>query len=128
MKKHYMASCAIYSVLAAIACAAVLTACGAAPTTPVWKYQTILIAPDKSMMQTCPVEPPPNITTYMAADLSGREGLDEKAYNNQTKNVALCNQQTSRLSSWVDQQKALYPDALTGASATAAASASSIGK
>lgn len=100
-----------------------LSACGDAPTTPVWKYQTILIVPDQSMLQPCPVEPPPAKQTYMAADTMGREALATTAYNNQTKDIGGCNQEISRMSDWAVQQKALYPNALSGASAPAAASA-----
>jgi hypothetical protein len=108
-------------VMILISCALMLGACGNQPTTPVWKYQTILIVPDQSMMQQCPVEPPPPKATYMAADAQGREGLLTTAYSNQTKDISLCNQGIGRLNTWVAQQKALYPNAI--ASAPAAASA-----
>lgn len=100
----------------------VLAACGSTAPAEVWKYQTILIAPDASLMQRCPVEPPPNPVAYQAANLSDREGLDVKAYNKQTTNISLCNGSIDRMSDWVAQQKALYPDALVNASAPVAAS------
>jgi outer membrane lipopolysaccharide assembly protein LptE/RlpB len=113
----------LLSLLALSAVVSLLAACGSQPTTPVWKYQTILIAPDPSMMQHCPVTPPPAESAYLSASAEDKEGMLTNAYNGQTTNVSTCNKQTDRLVSWVQQQKALYPDALTGASAATAASA-----
>jgi hypothetical protein len=89
--------------------------------TPVWKYQTILIAPDASMMQHCPVTPPPAKAAYLMANDQDKEGMLTNAYNGQTANVSTCNKGYDRMASWVAQQKALYP----GASAPVAASAPS---
>lgn len=99
--------------------------CTTAPTTPVWKYQTILIAPDASMMQHCPVTAPPAKAAYLMANDQDKEGMLTNAYNGQTANVSTCNKGYDRMASWVAQQKALYPDAISGASAPVAASAPS---
>jgi hypothetical protein len=113
----------LMAVLVLLSTALTLGACTTQPTTPVWKYQTVLIAPDPSMTQHCPVTPPPTDAAYLAASAEDKEGMLTDAYNGQTANVSTCNKSLDRLTSWVAQQKALYPDALTGASAAAAASA-----
>jgi hypothetical protein len=90
--------------------------CTTAPTTPVWKYQT---------MQHCPVTAPPAKAAYLMADDQDKEGMLTNAYNGQTANVSTCNKGYDRMASWVAQQKALYPDAISSASAPVAASAPS---
>jgi hypothetical protein len=121
----------LLSLLALSAACGLLSACAAAPTTPVWKYQTILIAPDASLLSPCPVKAPPSPAPYLAANDRDREGMMTDAYNAQTGNIGNCNKELVRVNDWVAKQKLLYPNAtlsngvsdLGGASTPVAASA-----
>lgn len=114
----------LMGALLLLSIALALTACGTSTTTPVWKYQTVLIAIPDSLLPPCPVTPPPATAKYQAATPMDREGMQTDAYTAQTKNIGTCNQEISRAKNWTAQQKALYPDAIMSDSASAPQAAS----
>jgi hypothetical protein len=67
--------------------------------------------PDDALLLDCPVEPPPARSKYLTTDDKGREALSTQAYNRQTANVTVCNEQKAGLRKWKSEQNTLLNQA-----------------
>jgi hypothetical protein len=85
-----------------------LTACATTSPKQVIVDRPTLVPPPDNLILNCLVEPPPNMTAFMAASERERVAILSTKFNTQTKNTLECNHRLSQLRAWVKQQQAIY--------------------
>ncbi len=94
--------------LIALFAVVLLAGCASTGTLVTTNIKTVVVDTPPYLLQKCSVRQPPDIKTYMAADMSGREGMLSDYINSLLLDMSDCNTQLSNIKAFQDKQDALY--------------------
>jgi hypothetical protein len=89
---------------------ATLAGCASAPAKPqiITQVKTVVIATPQPLLKPCPISAPPDQSTYMQSDMSGRENLLTNYIVSLLSDLKICNQQIESISKFQQKQIDLY--------------------
>lgn len=97
----------IYKLIALFA-VILIAGCASTGTVVTTDIKTVVVDTPPYLLQKCNVRQPPDIKAYMAADMSGREGMLSDYINSLLLDLSDCNTQIDNIKVFQNKQDILY--------------------